>query len=237
MNNTLDNSLETNFNTAMKLSSGNFDYKRLIEYLKSGNIIERQFAALELKEICSENDAKILVSNLVGQDGKIREAVAHKINELAQMDEYKNFFASETLFKNYFQGLLDINGNICRQMLGLTSIEAFNKYLCKVLPEKIESLLVKIEELEATEKQYVVSKRNFQLYWCLEALYYCVESIDLNAMLPILTKTAEFYDYTIREKTAKILSKISDSRFDLLKSKLLSDENYYVKQKLMYNCI
>lgn len=233
MNNTLDNSLETNFNTAMKLSSEEYDYKQLIGYLYSGSIVERQFAAFELKEIKSEDDAKILVSNLVGQDGKIREAVAYKINELAQMDEYKRFFSSEILFENYFQGLLDINGNICRQMLGLTSIEGFNKYLCQMLPKEINKLLEHIAELEATEKQYVVSKRNFQLYWCLEALYYCVENIYLTTIHPILTKTAEFYDYTIREKTAKILSKISDSSFDLLKDKLLSDENYYVRQKLM----
>lgn len=233
MNNTLNNSLDTNFNTAMKLSSENYDYKRLIEYLNSGNVVERQFAALELKEICSEEDAKVLVSNLVGQDGKIREAVAYKINELARMDEYKNFFNSEILFENYFKGLLDINGNICRQMIGLASIDCFNKYLCQNLPNEIKRLMEHIARLEATEKQYVVSKRNFQLYWCLEALYYCVENIDLSTIHPILTKTAEFYDYTIREKTAKILSKISDSRFDLLKNKLLSDENYYVRQKLM----
>lgn len=233
MNNTLNNSLEVNFNTAMKLSSENYDHKQLIEYLNSGDLVERQFAALELKEIYFKEDVKILVSNLVGQDGKVREAVAYKINELAQMDEYKCFFDSEILFENFFKGLLDINGNICRQMLGLTNIEGFNKYLCKMLPEEISKLLVKIEELEATEKQYIVSKRNFQLYWCLEALYYCAENIDLASIHPILTKTTDFYDYTIREKTAKILSRISDSSFDLLKDRLLSDENYYVRQKLI----
>lgn len=233
MNDTLDTSLEPNFNAAMKLSSNNYNYEQIIAFLDSGNIIEKQFAALELDEIQSEKDAQILVSNLVGQDGKIREVVAHKINELTRKDEYKYFFVSEKIFEKFFQGLLDINGNVCRQIICLIRIEDFKKYLCENLPAEINKLLDNIAKLEETEKQYVISKRNFQLYWALEALYNCAQDMDLEIITPILITTGEFYDYTIREKTAKILAQLGSSEeLDILKEKLKNDENYYVRRYL-----
>jgi len=74
---------------------------------------------------------------------------------------------------------MDINGNVCRHICNLES-EEFNQYLVKNLPEKTNEILEKIYELESNEKQYVISKRNFQLYWCLEALYNIIEKIDFE---------------------------------------------------------
>lgn len=231
MNDTLDTTFETNFNTAMKMSENEYDYHTLIGFLSSDKIVEKQIATLKLDEIRSKKDARILVSNLVGQDGKIREAVAFKVNELSQNTEYLVFFDDEEIFKTLFEGIMDINGNVCRQIVGGKWFEhkTFIDYICAKLPERISIILDEIKKIDLQSKQYVISKRNFQLYWSLEALCRVVESIDFTMIKDILLKTGEFYDYTIREKTAKILNKIDNLELARLKEKLKSDENYYVR--------
>lgn len=241
MNDTLDTpsnlnikvDLETNFNTAMKMSGDKYDYQTLLEFLSSDKIVEKQLAVLELSEIKSKEDAQILVSNLVGQDGKIREAVAFKINELIQCSKYTNFFIDEKFFDIYLQGIMDINGNVCRQIVNLTFIQQFKEYLCEKLPESINNILDEIEKIDSASKQYVISKRNFQLYWCLEALYSIITIVDFERIKEILFKTGDFYDYTIREKTAKILTKIENTELGELREKLKNDENYYVRRYLI----
>lgn len=231
MNNTLDNTLEQDFNLVMKMSEKKYNYEELLQLLSSDKIIEKQFAVLELSEIKTKNDAMILTSNLIGQDGKVREAVAYKLNEFVQNPEFSHFFIDENVFEILIEGLMDINGNVCRK-IGDKWLENsdFQSFLTKKLPERIKLILTKIEELDANEKQYKISKRNFQLYWCLEALSGIIEIIDPSNIKEIIIKTAEFEDYTIREKTAKILTKIADSEFDLLKEKLKNDENLYVRR-------
>lgn len=233
MNNTLDTSLEHNFNTALKLCETNYSHEELIRLISSENIVEKQIAVLSLNEIKSLNDAMILGSNLVGQDGKIREAVAFKINEFIINPTYSQYFENEKIYEILFEGIMDINGNVCRQIVGLCNEnKGFKKYLCEKLPERLKKILVKIEDLCADEKQYVISKRNFQLYWALEALFNCIDEIQIGLISDILSETAEFEDYTIREKTAKILSKLNNQEFVKLKNSLKNDENYYVRRYL-----
>lgn len=233
MNNTLDTTFETNFNTAMKIINSKFDYDELIKMLLSDKIVEKQIAALELKEILSQEDAKVLVSNLTGQDGKVREAVAFKVNELIKNPEYLSYFINEEIFAILLQGIMDINGNVCRQIVDIIPVSKdFQKYLCNKLPKSINKILddIKENDLNINAKQYAISKRNFQLYWCLEALYNVVELIDSDKIKDILFQTSEFYDYTIREKTAKILTRVNNSDINKLKEKLKNDENYYVRR-------
>lgn len=233
MNDILQQDLESDFNLALRLSVKKHSHEEIITALTSDNIVEKQLAVLELNEIKSKNDALVLVNNLVNQDGKVREVVAFKVNELVQAPLYVNFFIDEKIFDIFLQGIMDINGNICRLVVNLTQVEAFADYLCRKLPESIIDILKRIEELEANEKQYVISKRNFQLYWCLEALFNIVDKINFDQIKEILLITGEFRDYTIREKTAKILSKLPDYHEILtLKKQLANDENYYVRRYL-----
>ena len=222
----------SDFNVAMKMSEESFSYSQLIGFLKDGKDVEKQLAALELNEIKSKEDAYALVSNLVGQDGKIREVVAFKINELVKNTQYRDFFIGEEFFELFLQGIMDINGNICRMVVELTQISEFRLFLAKKLPNCIENILLVIANLEKDEKQYKISKRNFQLYWSLEALFNIIEEVDVLKIKDILLKTAEFEDYTIREKVAKILSKIDNPVLIAAKEKLIQDENYYVRRYL-----
>lgn len=244
MNNTLNSSNQTNyetnyysnfeenFNAAVEIVQNTYDYDTLIKLLSSEKILEKQIAALEINEIKSKEDALILTSNLVGQDGKIREAVSFKLSTMALGPKYKEFFLDEEFYGLFLQGVMDINGNVCRQIVSLTQIDEFAKYLCKKLPESIRKILKQIKEIDAQSKQYVISKRNFQLYWCMEALYNIIDLMNTKNIKDIFFETGEFYDYTIREKTAKILAKINNPEFDDLKDKLSNDENYYVRRYL-----
>lgn len=228
-----ESNCEMNFNTAMKLSAQNYTYDELINFLRSGNIAEKQIAALELNEIKSKEDAQILVSNLVGQDGKIREAVAYKLNEFALNPNISKFFINDNIFELFLKGLMDINGNVCRQIAdNWGKNRDFQMYLCNKLPERISVILEEIAKLDKNAKQYKISKRNFQLYWSLEALSNIVGLVDFENIKSILKKTGDFEDYTIREKTAKILAKVDNSELAELKEKLKNDENYYVRRYL-----
>lgn len=223
--------LETNFNIAMKMSECEYDYSALIEYLKSDKLVEKQIAVLKLSEIKSEPDAQILVSNLVGQDGKIREAVAFKVNEFIQNPQFVELFKSEIIFETLLKGIMDINGNVCRQIVDLVgSVNEFDDYLCANLPNRISIILDEIQKIDEESKQYVVSKRNFQLYWCLEALSGLIGRINIESVRDIIFKAGEFQDYTIREKAAKILARVDYSEFDEIKNKLSNDDNYYVRR-------
>lgn len=234
-NNDIEQNIEENFNSAMNLTDKSYDYADLIRLLGSDKVAEKQFAALELNEIKSCEDAFILVSNLVGQDGKIREAVSFKLSELLICPQYQDYFDTDKVFELFLQGIMDINGNVCRNIVNITCFTSFNNYLAENLPESITKILEHIENLSKDEKQYKISKRNFQLYWALEALYNVIDMVNLQDINDILSVTAEFEDYTIREKTAKILSKCEHHQFLDLKEKLKNDENFYVKRYLVEN--
>lgn len=231
----LEQNLEANFNAAMNLSSKRHEYQELLDLLSSDKIVEKQIAALKLNEIKSQSDAKILVSNLTGQDGKVREAVAFKINELAQNPDYLQHFLKNDIFEILLDGVMDINGNVCRMVVSSKFFEneVFCDFLCAELPERIMRIINDIKELDLCAKQYVVSKRNFQLYWALEALYNIINMVDFDKIKDILEFCADFYDYTIREKTAKIVSKLDNPQVQEMKEKLMNDENYYVRRGKM----
>jgi len=240
LNRAFNKSFDDNFNTAMKMCECEYSHAQLVEFLlTSTEIVEKQIAALRLSEIKSFDEATILVSNLVGQDGKIREAVAFKINELVQNPNFTEFFLKESNFDIFMQAIMDINSNVCRLIIEAVSFLRtnldFRKYFCPLLLKTITDLFEDAEKMDMTDKKYILSKKNFQLYWCLEALFEFTEFLEFSEISDILRKGGEFYDYTIREKIAKILEQgFYDERSEIeeLKGKLRNDENYYVRRFL-----
>ena len=82
LNSCYEENLDKNFSKAVNLCETQHSRKDLFNFLRNGNMPEKQFAALEIDRISDSDEAEILVSNLTGCDGKIREAVAFKISEL-----------------------------------------------------------------------------------------------------------------------------------------------------------
>lgn len=224
------NYLDENFELACQMSERDFEYNELINLLQNGNIPEKQIAALKLVDLKTKNDAEILVSNLTGCDGKIREAVALKINQFLKKGVELTYFNYPQIFAD---ASIDINGNICRLVIDSVEIlkqhEDFaNEYIHKIL-SFIEEAFKALDEFIFRDKKYVINKQLFKLYWSLEALILFAEEMDSKILLPILERASQEKEYTIREKVAQILVLKTDFIYEDLKNILKNDENYYVR--------
>lgn len=227
--------LEKNFNEAVALCESDFTHEELINMLENGNIPQKQIAALKLTEIKNATEANILLSNLTGQDGKIREAVSLRLAEFMNNPTMAVYFQSVNNYDIFLDAVVDINANICRNVISaISSLKnnmEFTSYFCAHLSKMIFELIDKIEQFDVRDGKYKVNKELFKLYWCLECVYEFYEYFDINTLKSILKRTQYADEYTIREKTAKILSRnIKDSELDLIKAKLKQDSNYYVKK-------
>lgn len=225
----MNTSLDENFDLACELSEKDFTHEELLQMLNNGNIAERQIAALKFDKVENDVDALALMNNLTGCDGKIREAIALRINQIITSDsnsrEYFNFplvFADATI---------DINANICRLVVDsaklLKTDEDFTKIYVQRILKFTEEAFDALDKFIFRDKKYVINKQLFKLYWCLETLQNFYMDVDKNKLEEILTKGAEQNEYTIREKVAQIVQ--ISGKFASLREKLQFDDNYYVR--------
>ena len=234
MNNGFYKDLDTNFEMAYELSQKEYAHLELVSMLQEGNIPQKQIAALKFDYVETEDDAKALLNNLTGCDGKIREASALSINRLLQGNsDVCKIFAGISA-DTFADATIDINANICRLVVDsavlLKKYDVFSfKYSKKILKFTNEAL-DEIDKFIFRDKKYVINKQVFKLYWCLEALKYFWEFLDENDVLEVLKKSAIQKEYTIREKTAQIV--VTSDKFSQISKLLESDENYYVKKVL-----
>lgn len=232
MNTGFYENLDKNFEEALKLSMQKFSYEDLIEFLKSGNIPEKQNAALKIEELKTVSDADILINNLTGCDGKIREAVALKINQLLLLDrKYVEFFNQAGIFAD---ASIDINANICRLVIDSVKLlieknDFYHEYSIKIL-KFIDDAFLELDKFIFRDKKYVINKQLFKLYWALEALKLFVTRLPQEEVLKILTRAMQEKEYTIREKVAQIVLLLpQNEKISAMKAELMVDENYYVR--------
>jgi len=235
LNNTYCATLDENFKIALELMEQNLSHEELIEMLISGNIPQKQLAALKLETLNSQEDAQILINNLTGQDGKIREAVSLKIKEFMSIREYLKFFENLDCYNIFLEAIIDINGNICRNIIdavtNLKENDTFCSYFCENLVTKTKTLLDTVKDFNIQDGKYKINKEVFKLYWCLETIYNFAHKIPLTTLKEILLITKDINDYTIREKTAKILSLgFEDRELSAAREELRHDPNYYVRR-------
>lgn len=235
MNNSYYETLDENFKQALNLCENNYSHSELLEFLQSGNIVQKQLSALKLETINSQYEAQILVSNLVGQDGKIREAVSLRLNEFMSNPKTLVYFETPENYQIFLAAIIDINGNICRNVIGaishLKDNENFCNQFCQELVILTKDLLAKIEKDNFFEGKYKVNKEVFKLYWCLETIYVFWDKIKFEDLKEIILRTKDIQEYTIREKAAKILTRnFSDPELLKAKEVLKNDSNYYVRR-------
>lgn len=235
MNNSYYETLDENFAQALKLYEQSYSHEELIELLKTGNIVQKQIAALRLEKITSDKDATVLVDNLTGQDGKIREAVSLRLNEFMSNPKFLPYFCNIGNFDVFLDAIIDINANICRNVIGAicnlkNNIDFCNTF-CPKLVSLTNSLLDIVEKFDFQDGKYKVNKEAFKLYWCLETIYEFYDKIDFSSLKQIILRTQNINEYTIREKAAKILThKFEDSDLNKVKEELKQDKNYYVRR-------
>lgn len=226
---------DENFKLACSLIDKNQNHNELIAMLKTGNIAEKQIAALKLDTLCSKDEAQTLVDNLTGQDGKIREAVSLKIAEFSSNKSLLLLFEPEKNFRIFLDAVIDINGNICRNIIrsveNFKSISGFCEKFCPELLARTLAITEKVKDFDLKEGKYKVNKEVFKLYWYLETIYLFTDCLDMVKLKQILNITKSINDYTIREKTAKILTlNLNDTELDKIRQLLKNDTNYYVRR-------
>ena len=220
---------------ALELLSTPLSHSELIKLLKTGNIAQRQAAALRLDTLQSEEEANVLISNLTGQDGKIREAVSLKIKEFMSTPQLLVYFENTSSYDIFLDAIIDINANICRNIIeavsNLKNNPEFSKYFCENLADRTLTLLGIIKDFDFQDGKYKVNKEVFKLYWCLETIYNFADRMDFQTLKQILLRSKNIQEYTIREKTAKILSKgFDDTELHSARQELKNDRNYYVRR-------
>lgn len=235
LNNSYYKTLDENFNHALNLFEQEIPQNELLEMLKDGNIVQKQIAALKITEIKNTSDAQILTDNLVGQDGKIREAVSLKVNEFIQNSEFSLYFHDKKIYDIFLKALIDVNSNVCRNILSAITTMKNDSEFCNYFTENLikltNELVEKVKEFDFQDGKYKVNKELFKLYWCLEGIYEFTDSINIEILKNIIRKTKDIDEYTIREKTAKILSKnFDDTELTEIRNKLKKDKNYYVRR-------
>lgn len=230
-----DDKSANNSEQACELALSNFSYDEIIEKLKSENIIEKQACILALDNILSQEDANILISNLTGQDGRIREVCAFKINELIK--QTPNYFQTNDAVQIFLKGITDVNPTVCRFIIEALEYIDDKQTLIDYLLNQIESLFSEISFDEKGVKKHILNKQIFKLYWSLEAfinILSVMTKITLEGNLKkIIEAGTNFEEYTIREKTHKLLCILKRIHnvdvYDEYLLKLQNDENFYVR--------
>ena len=229
--------LDTNFEQALILSEKNFSHSELIELLKTENIPQKQAAALNFDYVKETNDAQILLSNLTGCDGKIREAVALAINRILTDDINSRRIFSPVSAEIFADATIDINANICRLVVDsailLRDFDDFSESYTNKIISYTKQALDELDKFIFRDKKYVINKQLFKLYWCLEGLNYFYDRADKDELKTILIKCAKQKEYTVREKAAQIA--VQNDYFSEIADLLKNDENYYVRHILYKN--
>ena len=229
-----EQTLDENFNKALELCSAEHTNDSLLEMLKDGNIAEKQYSALEINELNSQTEAEIFLSNLINCDGKIREAVAQKFSEFVKVEDYREYFSKYP--EIFAKSTIDINANISRMVIdGLGFMKDYHDFGAKYtnqLTKYIYEAFDGLDKIIYKDKKYTINKQLFKLYWCLEGLNNYIKYLNEDELFKILKKSLEQNEYTVREKVAQIVVKLSSQRFDELKAKLKNDDNYYVQKIL-----
>ncbi len=201
------------------------------------------FALLALESANNQEEINLLTHHLINHQSPTREACSFALLNLIN-EKNVNLLLDENNLNILLHGILDINPNVCRNVIELIkNDDLLSKTFFPIL---INNILELLEDFKNFEKEFGVFKENkmrdkknhaknkklFNLYWSLEALSEILKEEYIQEKIEtIVDICSNFLDYTIREKAAKILIKMKNPKIELLQ-KLRNDENFYVKNLL-----
>ncbi len=219
---------------AFKYCSESYSHEDLINELYSDNDLKKQFCLIEIKKIHSQKEADIIVKNLTLQTGPVRETAAYAILELIKQEDFRPFFQKQDIINVFVKAITDINPSVSRNTIEIIKYIDDADYLYHCIINEINLTLNKTIDTRKNHS-YAANKKNFNLYWNLEAITNIADKINpKDELITILKTTALSNDYTIREKTAKaadIFSKKNES-FKSILNILSDDDNIYVRKYL-----
>ncbi len=218
---------------AYSYSQEEYSHEKIVKILLQNDEIKKQICIINLDKLDSQEEADILVSNLTNHPTPVREVTSFKILELCP--EYSKYFQSEKTLDIFLAGIIDINPSVSRNVVDILEYVENKNYCLKALKPKISDLIKEISEIPKN-KSYTANKKNFSLYWYLEALYvFLKERKTDEEFVEILNLCSQSAEYTIREKCAKIVSLFKnspDERIQTILNRLQNDENFYVLHRL-----
>ncbi len=222
-----------NTQKAYELCEAPFSHQELIDVIKTDNDLKKQICILRLKQINSQEEAELLLSNLTNHHGIIREAAAFKINEFLKNENFNVFFQKTEFLKTFLDAVIDMNPNICRLIIEVLPCIKAQEYFFNLLFERTLEVIHDAKTMNRRNRGYIYSKKIFKLFWYLEAIAVMGYFKDQKAIQTIIENSYDFDDYTIREKCAKIISHAKiDDKLSRYKDILLNDENYFVRRQL-----
>ena len=232
----MENYHEINYEKNMKILSQaimhceqELSHEEIIKVLQGEDDIEKQLRLIELQAVYNQEEANVLVFNLTQHSGPVRETAAYKISELISKQEFKVFFQTEKIMETFVKAITDINPSVSRSAVEIIRFVENSKYIYQSIIEELNTTLSQLD-IEVKNRSYVQNKKNFNLYWNLEALISISDLVIADEhLLKILKITAESNDYTIREKTAKAAQVFG---FEQVLESLKDDTNIYVKKYL-----
>jgi hypothetical protein len=218
-------------NKAFSLIESNFSREDIFNILKCDDDIKKQVALIQLEELKSSNETDILVSVLTGQHGPVREICSAKINHFLKEEKNRKFFKGEKMQEIFLNALNDIIPTVARNILEVIKFLPEADEILQKLMNRIIDLDNYVEDKNLLSKHEII-KKNFKLYWYLEALSeFAPKYSKYDNFCKIVERTYSHEDYTIREKVAKLLSLTEG--FDEYKRALKQDTNPYVFSKLL----
>lgn len=233
----MENYLEINYDKNLKMllqafsyCEANLKHEEIINELLGDNDLKKQLCLIELNTLVSQSEADILVSNLINQSGPIRETASFKILEFIKDEKYRHLFQKREILDIFVKGITDINPSVSRNVVEIITCVDDWEYLYSSILSEIKTTLSKFDDMKQ-ERSYVTNKKNFNLYWNLEAIVSISSKLKPdNLLIEILTQTALSNDYTIREKTAKTAQVLSKKNVEFIKilNILKDDDNIYV---------
>ena len=231
----MNTDLLPSFNIAYNLIFQEISHDKIIQLLESGNDIEKQYAAIMLENINSCEEAEILLKNLTGCDGKIREATAYKILDLLINNYELCHIFSQLNPKIFADATIDINANICRCVVesckflnkDITFSQKYTNFILNIIDEAFRE----IDKFNFRDKKYVINKQLFKLYWCLETLKNFYNFSNKSQLSKIIEKSLKIEEYTIREKAVQLIVILNEQK--QYAKQINNDSNYYVHQSFV----
>ena len=223
----------SNFDKSCEFFEKNYTQNELYDFLKSGSDMEKQLACLRIDTVNTSQEAEIFMSNLTGVDGKIREAVSFKLKGFMASSDTAKLFNNKKFWDIFLDAIIDINGNICRNIIcaisNLVQDEQFSDYFRTSIITRAFVVLENIDKFTYKDKKYVTNKELFKLYWYLETLY-IFGFTDYDKLFELLKRCSKVEEYTIREKAAALVNKLPPNKRKILN--INSDNNIYVAKAL-----
>lgn len=235
MSNYLEINYENNMKTlseAIEYSEKKYSHEDIINELALENDLKKQLCLIELNKINSYEEAVILCNNMTGHSGPVRETASYKILELIKDKNYNKYFQQIGIDDIFVKAITDINPSVSRNTVEIIKYSENCEYIYSKITEETEKLLEKIN-IDESNHSYVQNKKNFSLYWNLEALSSISDRVVPDKrIVNILTITSQSKDYTIREKSAKAVKMYVNRLPELIDifEVLKNDENMYVRQ-------